>query len=176
MIFYYIECIFEIFCHIVYAFWEKNNVRSCLHISYQKRVGGFHCVWFCTLFFPLAITVFLFCGKSCYWGRKKNPTNIHKTNEYPLPAFQNSFMFCGGKKPGRVPWPELGPGFHSRSPVLNGWCLVPLEDVLLLSRLQYIKLTNRKCTGLVVIFCKAHEKRILSYLDVSQIQSELSKD
>lgn len=88
MIFYYIECIFEIFCHIVYAFWEKNNVRSCLHISYQKRVGGFHCVWFCTLFFPLAITVFLFCNKSCCWRERKTqhkmsilfqPSRIHSS-------------------------------------------------------------------------------------------------
>lgn len=83
MIFYYIECIFEIFCHIVYAFWEKNNVRRCLHISYQKRVGGFHCVWFCTLFFPLAITVFLFCNKSCCWRGRKTQHKWISTSSLP---------------------------------------------------------------------------------------------
>lgn len=158
MIFYYIECIFEIFCHIVYAFWEKNSVRSCLHISYQKRVGGFHCVWFCTLFFPLAITVFLFCNKSCCWRGRKTQ---HKwVSSCSLPE---STQVLWREETWQGPMKSIAeflligvrPGFHSAP-----WWrhLVPLKD----SHLQNVKLACRKFTHLVVIFHKTFEKRTIT--------------
>ena len=131
--FNYIECIFEIFCHIVYAFWEKNNVRSCLHISYQKRVGGFHCVWFCTLFFPPAITVFLFCSKSCCWRRKKTKNKWAFSSSLPKftqVLWREETWQSPTKSTAELLLTWVGPGFHSRSPVLHGRCLTPLKDAM----------------------------------------------